>query len=80
MAVDHKGRNVVVGTHVRVIHIADSLREKLSPEEWRDLLSMKGEVFEVYEVNEHGLAWVQKSWDDHRSHSLGLEAHEMEAV
>jgi hypothetical protein len=44
---------------------------------------MVGEVFEVYEIDEHGAAWVEKVWNDpngQRSHSLALDAHEMEVA
>ena len=46
---------------------------------------MVGEVFEVYELDEWGQAWVSKSWfrEDGgwgRGHSMGLDSHEMERV
>ena len=46
---------------------------------------MVGEVFEVYELDEWGQAWVSKDWfrDDAghgRGHSMGLDSHEMELV
>ncbi len=45
---------------------------------------MIGEVFEVYEIDEWGSAWVEKSWrtdgQESRSHSLALDALEMEVV
>jgi hypothetical protein len=36
---------------------------------------MLGEVFEIYEIDEWGGAWVQ-----YQSHSLSLESDEMELV
>ena len=42
---------------------------------------MVGEVFEVYEIDEHGSAWIEKQWDRQgglRTHSLALAVHEME--
>jgi len=45
---------------------------------------MVGEVFEVYEIDEHGGAWIEKWWRDgddvSHSHSLALAPHEMEVV
>lgn len=45
---------------------------------------MEGEVLEVYEIDEWGSAWVEKSWRTHDgtpvSHSLGLGPGQMEAV
>lgn len=43
---------------------------------------MAGEIFEVYDVDEWGGAWVEKWWhesdDEASSHSLGLSPSEME--
>ena len=74
-----------VGTRVRVIEIADSLRDRLASNEWSELQTMLGEVFEVYEVDEYGWAWVEKQWltesgDCDYSHCLALASHEMEVV
>jgi hypothetical protein len=46
---------------------------------------MVGEVFEVYEIDEYGAAWVEKAWlnesgDYSHGDSLALDAHEMEVV
>ena len=45
---------------------------------------MVGQVFEVYEIDQHGQAWVEAvSLDGDQStetHSLGLESHEMLVV
>ena len=46
--------------------------------------SMEGEVFEVYEIDEWGGAWVEKWWraadGTSSSHSLGLGPNQMEVV
>jgi hypothetical protein len=63
-----------------------SLMRDLPPDERRDLSTMIGEVFAVYEIDEDGRAWVEKWWrgeDDQshsRSHSLALQCDEMEVV
>ena len=82
---DRHGRPVRVGTRVRVLEIAEALRDSLPPEEWPELQTMLGEVFEVYEIDEYGSAWVEKEWltddgDVSHSHSLALDSHEMEVV
>jgi hypothetical protein len=45
---------------------------------------MVGQVFEVYEIDEWGQAWVQTFWDPPRGecwgHSLGLDPDEMEVA
>jgi len=83
-ASDRNGRPVNVGTRVRVLEIAPSLKERLPPDEVRALETMVGEVFEVYEIDQHGAAWVEKLWNEPDggscSHSLALESHEMEVV
>jgi hypothetical protein len=76
---------VTVGTKVRVLEVTDYLRERLSPKEWAELQTMVGRVFEVYEIDEYGAAWVEKVWRNSKgdckfSHSYALERHEMEVV
>lgn len=45
---------------------------------------MQGEVFEVYEIDDWGSAWVKKWWnegaEESLSHSLALSPREMELV
>ena len=80
---DRHGQPVRVGTRVRVLEIAEALRKSLPPDEWSELQTMIGEVFEVYEIDEYGSAWVEKQWlveNGDYSHSLALDAHEMEVV
>ena len=83
-AVDRHGQPVGVGTRVRVLELPSFLKRDLPAEEWMDIQSMIGEVFEVYEIDEYGAAWVEKWWqvddDGCHSHSLALAAHEMEVV
>ena len=48
-------------------------------------MSMIGEVFEVYEIDEYGSPWVGKGWNSengetYRGHHLALEPAEMEVV
>jgi hypothetical protein len=72
---DCHGKPVLVGSRVRVVAIAAFLERDLPPEEWESVRSMLGEVFEVYEIDEWGGAWVQ-----YQSHSLSLASDEMELV
>jgi len=57
---DSEGQPVSAGTSVRVTHIHDSTVAPLSQLERDRVLSMLGEKFEVYEVDEWGQAWVEK--------------------
>jgi hypothetical protein len=80
---DKNGRSIIVGAHVRVLSIP-SLDPDLDEDEVTRVHSMLGDVFEVYEVDAHGRAWVEKWWHigsgSSTSHSLALEPNEMERV
>jgi len=81
---DINGTVVRVGTRVRVLKIDPSVLEQLPESEAACARSMEGEVFEVYEVDEWGGAWVEKWWQADEgtatSHSLGLGPNQMEVV
>ena len=83
-AKDIDGNIVREGSRVRVLSIRASVVARLTANERADVLSMMGEVFEVYEIDEWGSAWVEKWWkdseDESRSHSLGLASEEMKLV
>jgi hypothetical protein len=79
---DRNGLAVATGTRVRVLDISSSVLDRLETPERERVLSMVGETFEVYEVDEWGGAWVEKWWhesdDQASSHSLALRPSEME--
>jgi hypothetical protein len=81
---DVNGAVVRVGTRVRVLKISPSVLSQLPQSEADCARSMQGEVFEVYEIDEWGGAWVEKYWrtDDGTSSSpsLGLGPTQMEVV
>jgi hypothetical protein len=84
---DHKSGCVRVGTRIRVLKVPAFLENDLAPEEWERVKSMIGEEFDVYWIDEHGLAWIEKWWPEGPedggckfNHSLGLRADEMEIV
>jgi hypothetical protein len=82
--VDRLGRPVAVGTRVRVLKVTPSLKERLPEDEWQELTTIVGQVFEVCEVDEYGFAWVEKWFESEAEgrycHALALEASEMEVV
>jgi hypothetical protein len=84
MAHDRNGRPVDVGTRVRVVRLDSALEQRLPPNEWQDVASMIGHVFEVYEVDEHDAAWVEREWlvadGERMSHSVALAPDEMEVA
>jgi hypothetical protein len=79
---DRNGHTVEVGARVRVVSVASSILDRLEASERERVLSMVGEIFDVYEIDEWGGAWVEKWWhesdDKASSHSLGLRPSEME--
>ncbi|MEW7987351.1 MAG: hypothetical protein ACH255_19895 [Candidatus Thiodiazotropha sp.] len=83
MPQDVNGKDVVVGSKVRVLSIDESLLKALTREEIADVKSMVGEVFEVYEINDQ-YASIEKWWNRgegrSESHSIALAKHEMELV
>ena len=84
MTSDRYGKPVNIGTKVRIIELAQFLKRDLPPDEWARLWGMVGGVFEVSEIDEHGRAWIEQWFDDpdggRSSHSVALEAHEMEVA
>lgn len=84
MPVDRNGQAVKVGSRVKVLGIDSCALVGLSEKEALDVTSMRGEVFEVYEIDEHDSAWVEKWWDradgGKECHSLPLSSSEMELV
>jgi len=81
---DINGTVVRVGTRIRVLKISASVLAQLPRSEADCARSMEGEVYEVYEVDEWGGAWVEKWWRSgdgkSSSHSLGLGPGQMEVV
>ena len=82
---DRNGHPVDVGARVRILKLSEKFLAILPDEEIDDVRSMIGEVFEVYEIDEYGSAWVGKGWsneagDRYHGHHIALEPEEMELV
>jgi hypothetical protein len=84
MTKDCQGREVKVGSRVRLLKVAESLQRDLPPNEWTQLQGMVGKVFEVTEIDEYGGAWIEKLLDAREGglsgQSYSLAADEMELV
>ena len=69
---------------MRIVAIEAFLERDLPREEWERVRSMLGEIFEVYEIDKWGGAWVAKQFPSapgqYQSHSLSLGSDEMELV
>ena len=61
-AKDSKGNPVRVGTRVHLLKAPKFLQQELEPAAWERVQSMAGQIFEVTEIDEHGLAWIEKWW------------------
>ena len=82
---DRNGREVDVGSRVRIVALSGEWFNNLPADEKNDVLSMIGEVFGVYEIDEYGYPWVRKAWPNKEegkchSHLIALESHEMERI
>lgn len=81
---DKNGVLVQEGSWVKVLAINPSVIARLNSEDALYVDSMKGEVLEVYEVDESGSAWVKKWWELEDGatfcHSLALAPNDMEAM
>jgi hypothetical protein len=80
---DRNGRYAVVGSQVRILRLSGQWLDRLPSDEMDDVLSMVGELHVVEEIDAYGQAWVRKSWSEPeegrcRSHSVALEAHDMQ--
>ena len=80
---DINGEDVFVGSKVKVLSIDKGLLSTIPKDEIADVMSMVGEIFEVYEVSGE-YASVEKWWSRgdgcSESHSIALAKHEMELM
>lgn len=83
MAVDINGKEVLVGSKVKIINIDPAIWKYLPPEEQKDLQSMIGDICDVYEVSDQ-FANVEKWWDDGEGkshcHCISFKPSEIELV
>jgi hypothetical protein len=73
---------VHVGSVVRVFKVYSPVLKRLCGHDKFKVQSMLGQTFTVYEIDQWGVAWVEKWWheteDRATSHSLGLTPEQME--
>lgn len=84
MVHDINGKSVNVGTKIELLSISESFLSKLPDDEVIELKSMIGGIFEIYEIDEWGGAWIESSFDHGNghisSHSLSLNSSEMKVM
>jgi len=82
---DRNGNVVKVGARVRLLSLSGAWLDELPPAEKGEALSMIGEVFDVYDIDEYGQPWILKAWRAERngetkSHSVAPAPCEIEIV
>ena len=81
---DREGNVVEVGTLVKILNIGEEVLRLLSDDEKKHVLTMVGEVFEVFEIDEPGFIWVQKFWNRESSnpysHMVGVCPTDVQVV
>ena len=82
---DKNGREVRVGSRVRLLELSGSWFDELPQDEIDDVRSMINGIFQVEEIDEHGVPWIRRSWlyeeeGKCHSHSIGVASHEMELI
>ena len=81
---DRNGSEVHIGDLVKVLSLDPADFSHLDSEALSEVMTMVGNVLEVYEIDQYGQAWVTKEWwlgdDDVMSHSVGLSSHEFEVA
>jgi len=81
---DIDGNKVKINNYVEILTLNPLDFSHLDQKELKKVMSMRGETYQVYEVDEWFQAWVTKEWviseDETMSHSIGLRGHEMRLV
>lgn len=80
-AVDINNKEIKEGDYVKVLTIDPSNFSNLNEQELSEVMSLVGEILEVYEIDNYGGAWVSKEWQTSEteimSHSISLNKNEM---
>jgi hypothetical protein len=84
MVADKNGKEVKIGSKVKVLLIDPNITKHLPADEAHDIQSMLNDVLEVYEIDANERVWVEKWWNrgegKTESHSLALSSSEMELI
>ncbi|MBY5939226.1 hypothetical protein [Marinobacter nauticus] len=71
---DSEGKEVFIGSYIKVLEIDPRITEFLPEDEVRDLNSFIGQVFEVKKINSDGSMLVSKEWHEE---GLGVMGHDL---
>jgi len=79
---DKSGIEVTIDSYVKVLSLDPADFGQFEEKELSEVMSIIGEIMQVYEVDEYDQAWVTKEWwlseNDVMSHSVGLSSNEIE--
>lgn len=82
--VDRHGKPVAVGDIVRIVKLSQDFIEHFTEQDQVLILSMIGQFFKIYGIDEYGQPWVSKEWHDEegkpQTHIIALDPDEMERV
>jgi hypothetical protein len=82
--VDKNGKPVVVGDIVRIVKLSQEFLDHFDEDDQVLILSMIGQFFKIYGIDELGQPFVCKEWHDEQgrpqTHVIALDADEMERV
>lgn len=83
MLLDKNGKEVKIGSKVKVLHIDSKVTEFLPEQEVSDIYSMINDVLEVYEISGN-YASVEKIWDrgegKTESHRVSVAGSDLELI
>jgi hypothetical protein len=82
--IDRHGKPVAVGDIVRIVKLSQEFIDHFAEDDQVLILSMVGQFFKIYGIDELGQPYVCKEWhDEHgrpQTHVIALDADEMERV
>ncbi|MET3108077.1 hypothetical protein AAKU67_002478 [Oxalobacteraceae bacterium GrIS 2.11] len=82
--IDKNGKPVAVGDIVRIVKLSQDFLDNFSEQDQAILVSMIGQFFKIYGIDEYGQPWVSKEWHDEigqpQTHIIALDPDEMERV
>lgn len=82
--VDRHGKPVVIGDIVRIVKLGQDFISNFPEDDQVLVLSMVGQFFKIYGMDEFGQPYVCKEWHDEQghpqTHMIALDADEMERI
>lgn len=81
---DRHGKSVAVGDIVRIVKLSQDFIDNFSKPDQVLIVSMIGQFFKIYGIDDYGQPWVSKEWQDEngklQTHIIALDPDEMERI